>query len=210
MGLCNLYFHKHTSRGTNAVTADTAKCSNLPNFIQNKKNAISCSCPWIGSIWLLLELPVPVLQVRPYTIGCSPMWQHLAATRQLRALGWRSPGKGATQSLGFRLGAQITLHTQTLPAKGFLMYSFQQRNSIQFIVFFETFVEQQEQKEGSLKLLAPIFLICHCKMKFKKKYTPAWENQINPLRKINFPLTNKNWPQYQKSDWYWNVAWSPY
>lgn len=41
-------------------------------------------------------------------------------------------------------------HTQTLPAKGFLINLFQQHNSIQFIIFFETFIEQQEQKEGSL------------------------------------------------------------
>lgn len=48
------------------------------------------------------------------------------------------------------LGAQITPHTQTLPAKAFLINLFQQHNSIQFITFFETFIEQQEQKEGSL------------------------------------------------------------
>lgn len=73
--------HQHLSRGTNAVTANTAECSNLPSFIQNKNNAISCSCSWIGSVWLVFELTVPVLQVRPHTKGCTMQMplSHVAA-----------------------------------------------------------------------------------------------------------------------------------
>lgn len=226
--LCRAFISlKHISYGNNAVTANTAKCPNLPNFIQNKNNAIRCSSSWIGSIWLLLEPTIAVLQVRPHTMGCSAnvclprdglwhprgSWDPWDEGVHLQPC----PSKGATQSLEFRLGAQITLHTQTLPAKGFLMHLFQQHNSIQLIISFETFVEQQEQEEGSLNFfvshfpyLPPIFLICDYKTKFKPKYTSAWENQINSWGKPNFLLTNKNWSQYQKSDWYWNVAWSTY
>lgn len=157
--------HKHISRGTNAVTANTPKCSNLPNSIQNKNNAISCSWSWIGSIWLLLELAVPVLQARLIQWAenaCLPRgslglprgsWDPWDGGVHLQPC----PSKGATQSLDFMSSAQITLHTQTLPAKGFLMHLFQQHNSIHLIIFFETFVEQWEQEEESLGVFVSHF-----------------------------------------------------
>ena len=112
----------------------------------------------------------------------SPVWWSLTATEQLRSLGERSPSSatsswGAAQSLGFMVGAQITLHPQTLPAKGFLTCLFWQRNSItNFIILFEPFIEQQAyRKVQPLTYLSHIFLICHCTMTFKTEYTSPWK-----------------------------------